>query len=612
VLSRYNAVVIEEALRAEPGAPPFPPADDRAAWDAIRETSLGEADVRAALDRAETAARTPLGPLPASLYLEFVRSGDRAGYEQPARGRREALWSLALGECLDAEGRFAEAILDVAWAMCEESSWAWPAHQLLAGLELADPETRVIDLAAAMTALELAELDWLLGSRLHPALGRRIRAEVERRCLEPYLTRHDHHWLHGWGIPHHALNNWTAVCNAGVAGAALYLEPDPARLAEILARATRSLDDYLATFDPDGGSAEGPGYWSYGFSYYTALAHLVEQRTGGRICPLDGERVRQIAQFPLRTLLSPGAFANFSDCDRHVSLVAPHLAFLGRRLDLPGLSLLARRQARPRERSLTWGLRSLVWRPPGQVDGGWVAARHDWFSGQHWMIARLDPTDPDALVLAAKGGHNGEPHNQNDLGTFIVHTRGESVVADPGRGRYTRFYFGPERYDHLVNSSLGHSVPVPNGQVQRAGREHAARLLEHQADERHDGLVLDLSAAYPAEAGLAELRRSVSLERGVPSGRVEVVDHARFAAGPGSLESVLITFGQVELTPSSVLLRGERGGLRVSFDAAAVTPRVEVVEQVDLAAGPADVRRVVFALAAPAAEATIRLTIEPV
>ncbi|HYY89819.1 MAG TPA: hypothetical protein VFA49_13560, partial [Chloroflexota bacterium] len=71
-----------------------------------------------------------------------------------------------------------------------------------------------------MTALELAELDLLLGSRLHTALGRRIRAEVERRCLAPYLTRHDRWWLHGSGG--RSLNNWTAVCNAGVAGAALY------------------------------------------------------------------------------------------------------------------------------------------------------------------------------------------------------------------------------------------------------------------------------------------------------------------------------------------------------------------------------------------------------
>ena len=48
-------------------------------------------------------------------------------------------------------------------------------------------------------------------------------------------------------------------------------------------------------------------------------------------------------------------------------------------------------------------------------------------------------------MLAAKGGHNGEMHNQNDVGNLIVHAFGESLVADLGRGRYTRAYFGPAR-----------------------------------------------------------------------------------------------------------------------------------------------------------------------
>jgi Heparinase II/III-like protein len=606
MLNRYNPVVIEEALRAAAPESAFPSVDDRAAWAAIGDR-LGREQVADILQRAEGAAQQSLEPLPATLYLEFARDGQRERYEQPVRRRRERLWSLALAECIEADGRFADPLLDVAWAICEESSWAWPAHQR----DLTSLNLPVIDLAAAMTALELAELEYLLGSRLHPALAQRIRAEVDRRCLTPYLTRHDHWWLHGAGG--RSLNNWTAVCNAGVAGAAAYLEPDLARLAEILARALRSLDDYLATFDPDGGSAEGPGYWSYGFGYYTILAQLIEQRTGGRICPFDGERIHQIAQFPLRTLLSPGTFVNFSDCDRHLSLTRPHLAFLGQRLGLAGLSSLAREQATGwREHTITWGLRGLVWQPSDHVEARWEPARHDWLSGQQWMIARLDPSNPDALVLAAKGGHNAEPHNQNDVGTVIIHSRGASVVADPGRGRYTRFYFGPQRYDHFVNSSIGHSVPVPNGQAQQAGREHTAFLLDHAADARQDRLSLELKSAYPAQAGLDSLRRAVSLERDAPGGRVEVVDQVRFAAGPGSLESVLITFGDVvEIAPSTVLMRDQRGALRVTFDAAVVKPHVEVIEQVDLAEGPADVRRVVFGLAAPAAEAKIRLVIEP-
>ena len=68
--------------------------------------------------------------------------------------------------------------------------------------------------------------------------------------------RHDWWWLYNTHL--RRVNNWTAVCNAGVVGAALYLEPDLSRLAEMIARAARSMDDFLSTFDADGGSSEGP------------------------------------------------------------------------------------------------------------------------------------------------------------------------------------------------------------------------------------------------------------------------------------------------------------------------------------------------------------------
>jgi hypothetical protein len=607
MLSKYNAIDIEFALRTASPPPPFPPAANRDAWDEAG-AAVGGDGVAAILARAEADAQSPIPSLPATLYLEFQRTGQREGYENPVRRRRQMLWNLTLAECLENEGRFLDPALDVAWAICEESSWAYPAHQYA----LTDMEHPIVDLFASMTALELAEFDLLLGSELDPALGKRIRYEVDRRCTTPYLTRHDHWWL--YNSHSRRVNNWTAVCNGGTVGAAIYLEQDVARLAELISRAARSLDDYLDTFDPDGGSSEGPGYWSFGFGYYTLLAHLVEQRTEGQISFLEGERIREIAQYPLRTLLSPGWFVNFSDCDRDVALMAGHLAYLSRRLDIPALMQLARANdgRHSRERELTWGLRNLFWRPSPEPAGRFVPARQDWFSGMMWLFARYEPENPDALVLAAKGGHNGEMHNQNDVGTIIVHLNGESVIADVGRGRYTRFYFGPERYEHFVNSSRGHSVPVPNGHEQLPGIGHGAILLEHHSDGTTDRMAIEMKGAYPPEADLAMLRRTVGLHRAAPQGWVELVDEVRFGTRPGSFESVLTTFGQVEVGSEAALLSGERGALRVLFDPDVVAARVDVVEDVDLAEGPAEVRRAVFALREPTQSATIHLRIEPV
>jgi hypothetical protein len=468
----------------------------------------------------------------------------------------------------------------------------------------------VIDLSVAMTALYLAELDLLLGDRLDPTLGRRIRYEVDRRCLVPYLARHDHPWL--FDSPDRPVNNWAAVCNAGVAGAAIHLEPDAARLAEILARAARSLDDYLSTFDEDGGSSEGPAYWSYGFGYYTVLAHLVGHRTCWKVDFFEGEHVRKISRFPLCTRLSPGLYANFSDCDLNAGFIPAHLRYLSHRLDLPDLARLASEQpgGGERERELTWALRDLFWHPE-HIEGSFVPARRDWFGGMMWMVSRQEPEDQSALVLATKGGHNGEMHNQNDVGNVIVHVDGESVISDIGRGRYTKAYFGPERYEHLANSSRGHSVPVPNGQEQLPGGQHGARLLEHRADDHADLAAFELRDAYPPEADLDSLERTVVLRREPTGARVELKDEVRFATWPGTFESVLITFGEVVISPDSVQLRGARGALRVFFDPEAVEPRIDTLEDVDLAEGPAVVRRVVFALSEPTREGSVLLRIEP-
>src|SRR5690606_853649 len=259
-------------------------------------------------------------------------------------------------------------------------------------------------------------------------------------------------------------------------------------------------------------------------------------------------------------------FVNFSDCDRHVTITPSLLAFLARRLDLPQLIALARQQIGPTLRTmqenLIWELRNLLWYVE-QEGERFIPAKHDWFGEMHWMIARYQPGDPDALVLAAKGGHNAEMHNQNDVGNFIVQVKGEAVIADIGRGRYTKAYFGPERYQHFVNQSLGHSCPVPNGQQQNPGAQYAAQLLDHQADDSADRLALELKDAYPPSVDLKALRRTITLHRAAPRGWVELVDEAEFASGPGMLESVLTTFGAVDIQPEAVTLTGERGALRV-------------------------------------------------
>lgn len=600
MLNPYSPLELERILREEKFVETVPRASDRAAWAEISRRNGPEETARLIAAAADVASE-PVPALPASLFLDYKRYGERATYEAPIHDRRIRLLTLLIGEGLEGQGRFLDAALDLAWAICEESAWNYPAHIS----DLPDPTFPQIDLQTGITALLLAETDWVLGDQLDFRLGERIRYEVGRRAFLPFLTRHDHWWLYQ---PPGRAANWTAVCTGGIASAAIYLERDPARLADILDLASRSLDRYLASFGSDGGSSEGPGYWSFGFSFFTLLAHLVEKRTNGRLNFFEDERVAPAALFPLRTRLSPQNYLNFSDCDREVNLMTAHLAFLAERLNRPELlSLNPLKDGASGSHHPGWGLRTVAWKGPEAAAKEVLPVAHEWFGDLQWMIARQDPANPDGLVLAVKGGHNGEMHNQNDVGSFIVHYRRESLVAELGRGRYTRAYFGPERYSHFVTSSLGHSVPVVNGQVQQYGPQYRAAVLEHNPE--NDRLVLELKGAYPVEAGLASLTRSLELHR--QENRVELRDTAEFSGENGQFESVLLTFGQVEVRPEVVEIRGDRANLKIYYNPVLVRARVETVDDVDLASGPTSIRRIVFEAARPGKTAEIRLSLQP-
>jgi hypothetical protein len=354
---------------------------------------------------------------------------------------------------------------------------------------------------------------------------------------------------------------------------------------------------------------------------------------------MDGDFIRKIAQFPLKTKMGPERWVNFADTETHTTFPDGFLVYAAQRLNLPDLLTLYHEQKQrgakvERESELPWMLRRIFWRPEDTptepVD--FVPNKHDWYSGMHWMFARMNPADPDALVLAAKGGHNGEMHNQNDVGHFIIQLNGEQVIADIGRGRFTRFYFGDKRYEDFSCQSFGHACPVPNGQMQgpltaavrlgdgnwegfseeMRGSNYHATLLEHQADETLDMMKIDMAKAYPAAADLHSLIRTVALHRDSAQGWVEVIDEVTFVSGPGTYESVLTTFGDVQMGDGSVIIQAEKAKLRVTYDATTVRARLDVVANVPLTSGVQDVNRVVFEWPQAQQSGTVRLEISPV
>jgi hypothetical protein len=186
------------------------------------------------------------------------------------------------------------------------------------------------------------------------------------------------------------------------------------------------------------------------------------------------------------------------------------------------------------------------------------------------------------------------------------------ALTDPGRGRYSKAYFGPERYENLMASSRGHSVPVVDGLEQAEGREHSASVLHHSHTDQEDRLELEMAGAYPAKAGLQSLRRKLAFDRTTPGGRVLLEDSFGFAQGTGDLASVLVTPMAVAAEPGAILIGRKGAGVRIAYDADALEVAFDRHAQVEKQYQPAvDLIRVVFTPRQQDREGRVALAISP-
>ena len=116
-----------------------------------------------------------------------------------------------------------------------------------------------------------------------------------------------------------------------------------------------------------------------------------------------------------------------------------------------------------------------------------------WLGNLQIMTARRGD-----YFVAMKGGHNGESHNHNDVGSFVIYANGAPLFIDPGVGEYTAKTFSKNRYDIWTMQSGYHNLPQINGFDQKDSKQYAAKIINH----RNGLLSLDIATAYPEEAGV--------------------------------------------------------------------------------------------------------------
>ncbi|MDF2963272.1 MAG: hypothetical protein K0S39_5007, partial [Paenibacillus sp.] len=187
------------------------------------------------------------------------------------------------------------------------------------------------------------------------------------------------------------------------------------------------------------------------------------------------------------------------------------------------------------------------------------------------------------LYVAAKGGHNDESHNHNDVGHFIVYYNGRPFLIDAGVESYTAKTFSPRRYEIWTMQSSYHSLPEVNGVQQQAGESFRAADVEYEADEAFASVSMNITTAYPPEAGIESWKRGISLLRGSgAAAAVEVSDSFRLSAATSNIVMNSLTLhtpdlkedGRIELANEhgeKLVLLYEKGRFIASVERVAVS-----------------------------------------
>ena len=542
-LSRDLRTLVAETLASREAFSPFPAIEERRAWDSLAPAIRAEL-----IRRGDEVAGTEWPSLLATRYLDFSRDGNRSRFAEGYFDRRTRVAKLLFAECCDDSGSRLNELVDGIWLICEETSWCVPAHVSVqrAGIGLPDVDEPIVDLFAAETGALLAWTLYLVRRRLgsiSSLIVDRIEAEITRRILEPCTIRDDFWWM---GFGEREVNNWNPWINSNWLAALLLVGDGDARIDGVI-KTARSIDRFVGPYPSDGGCDEGPSYWGRAGASLFDYLELLSSALGDRFDPFRMGIVREIGRFIFRVHISGSYFVNFADAPAVVTASGNLIERFGIRIEddyLAGFGSWLTKQSGARApdpgligspgrvlpelfgRPNRWrALEEAKQTPDGRKNPPASSARtvmpapplprYVWLSEIQVMVARDREGSSDGWFVAAKGGHNAESHNHNDIGSFVVYRDGAPVIADAGVETYTRKTFSEDRYDIWTMQSSFHSLlPTIAGEQQHPGKEFAAAEVEYGSTEATAELALDMSNCYPDSVGLRSWRRRIRLERG--------------------------------------------------------------------------------------------------
>lgn len=495
---------------------PYPAYTDREAWDQFTGDSKREL-----IRQGEKYLNFPWKVVKASDYLEFERSGSRSIMEKPFGENCQALRALVVAELAEGKGRFLPQIANGTYFFCEMTSWVLSAHlkSQKSRRSLPDDRDQIIDLTSADVAALMAWTHYFLHNELdkiHPLFSDRIRREVRRRAIDPYMNQ-NFHWS-GLNKPKGSFaNNWNPWCNANMLQIILLMCDDKEEMVRGVYRTMLSVDRFIDYVKGDGACEEGPSYWTHAAGKLYDYLNILSMGTGGKINLLRHPLVRDMGEYIVYSSVGNGWVVNFADASARNWGDIPLIYSYGKACGSKAMTSFAVNQLHltgdklktPSGRDM---FRTLEWLETRSQLKAEAPIHHtekrlvSWYPETQFCYFS-NPNN--GFFVAAKGGHNNESHNHNDVGTFSVYIDTVPFLIDIGVGTYTRQTFSSERYSIWTMQSDYHNVPVINGFSQQPGGKFHAQHVNFDTQTRT--FSLDLSRAYPKEADLISWKRALTL-----------------------------------------------------------------------------------------------------
>lgn len=505
---------IDSSLVTDQGWVPYPAYADRDGWNAF----LGEYQP-ILVAKGEKSLGFDWVTITDDDYLAYDLYGDRAVMEDKQEANTDALSQMFIAELAEGRGRFLPDIArGVEW-FCKAPSWVVSAH--LAKYQkskspLPSPDEYIIDLYSGNISQLLSWIHYYLGDLLNPALTARLRAELQKRELDPYLERDDFWWMGFVPRPGKKLNNWTPWCSQNALLCFMLLENDRDRLAAAVEKSMRSVDLWLESLQADGACDEGTTYWYKSVGHFLDYLENLERITGGAVSVWNEPYLKALGEYIVNADIDDCWQVNFADgkpSRRPVTYWIYRYGKSSRNQRMMDFAVNRCRALGSNPENVDWtlfyqGLEAIsaVREMKQAKSSGYSPVPFVYYPSTDVCFVRSGKG-----FLAAKGGNNNERHNHNDVGSCIYFYDAAPVLVDAGVGTYSKDTFGEGRKYNWFIQSGWHNLPVINGCDQAFGDEFKASCSSACAGCRR--YTTDIAGAYPDSAGVKSWRISYRLKR---------------------------------------------------------------------------------------------------